>query len=191
MNKPNQKAGRNNKLFVAFVAIVFLGSMGGALLYSTGTSGTEAELPTSKIIGGATDAQKQRILFGSQSNPSDRYILLTLQMPGICDMDCSRAKMTLEQMVRTFDPAVYLSEVQSQSSSLDISILMESYRGKNELSVFNQTSVEDFICDNSVYRSNECIIRKMDLGASNVSENETEKTSSGGAAITGNSTGNA
>ncbi len=167
-----------NKAFVILVGLIFLGSMSGALLYSTGTSDSTVELPPSKTVQEISDAQKQRILFGSQENPADRYVLITLLLPKVCDLDCSRTKMIFGQIATAFDPAVYISEIQSQSQSLDVSIVMESYLGKKELPIFNQTAVEDFICENTVYRINECVIRKMDLGASD--GNETGRSGANG-----------
>ncbi len=176
-----KNANTGQRAFVIFVALIFLGSMGGALLYSTGTNNSAIELPASRITGEVSDAQKQRILFGSEADPYDRYVLITLVSPKTCDLDCNRAKMILQQMVTAFDPAVYVSEVQTESQSLEISILMESFSDKKELPLFNQTAVEDFICDNSIYRIDECVIRKMNLGVLNENENKKET-------ITGNST---
>lgn len=181
-NYPKGKDARN-KAFVILVALIFLGSMGGALLYSTGSSNTNVELPPSKNVQALSDAQKQRILFGSEENPADRYVLLTLLIPKVCDLDCSRTKMIFGQIITAFDPAVYVFEQQSDSQSLDVSILMESYLDKKELSQFNQTAVEDFICENTayLYRLDECVIRKMDLGASD--GNETGRSGANGTAI--------
>lgn len=191
MSHNNAKAAAGkNKIFVVIVALIFLGSMAGALLYSTGPSSNNAELPASKIIQGLSDAEKQRILFGTESNPSDRHVLITLTIPKICDMDCNRARNVLEQMVSAYDPAVYLAEVNSGSSSLDIQISTESYRGKNDFSGLNQTAVEDFICENSVYRLDECVIRKMEFGAFNGNETGNEKNETQRAAGSGNA-GNA
>ncbi len=175
--KSTGRKNTGNKVFVILVALVFLGSMGGAMLYSAGTSKNEAGLPASKTVQEISDIQKQRILFGAESKPLDRYVLITLSIPKVCDMDCNRAKRTLTQMVSAFEPAIYLSEVQSQSDSLEVSVLMESFRGKKELDAFNQTAVEDFICGNTVYRLHECVIRK-NFSAMNGNETEESKNES-------------
>ncbi|MBU4246265.1 MAG: hypothetical protein ABIF85_06280 [Nanoarchaeota archaeon] len=173
MNNTSQKNRNKNKIFVIFVALIFLGSMAGAMLYSTGDTKKAADLPASKIVSGLSDDQKQRILFGSQENPADRYVLITLNVPKICDPECNGIKQLMGQVLSAYDPAIYLSEVQSESASnLGVSVRMESYLDKKELSEFNLTGVEDFICSNTIYRIDECVLRKMDFGASN--ENKTE-----------------
>ena len=169
----NSKNGNKNKIFVIFVALIFLGSMAGALLYSTGTPQTFGELPASKITAGVSDAQKQLILFGSQTNPEDRYVLVTATIPKICDSQCSDSKRVLEQMVSAYAPAIYLSEIQSAAdSSLDVKVLMESYADKKEMSAFNASEVENFVCGNTIYLVNECVLRRMELGASNGNKTE-------------------
>ncbi len=177
MTYGNARNGNKNKVFVIFVALIFLGSMAGAMLYSTGDSKKAVDLPASKITSELSDAEKQRVLLGSDINPADRYVLVTLNIPKICDPECSNIKRTLEQIVSAYDPAIYLSEVQSESNaSLSVRVLMESYLDKKEIQEFNLTEVEDFICSNTVYRITKCVLRTMDFGASN--GNKTEKTES-------------
>jgi len=192
MKQNNSRTGNKNKIFVIFVALVFLGSMAGVMLYSTGDSNTSGKLPDSKITSKVSDIEKERILWGSQDTPEDRYVLVTLTTPKTCDLECANTKRTLEQMVSSYAPAFYLSEIQSGSDSLNVNVLMESYADKKELSAFNATQVEDFICANTIYLVNECVLRKMDFGASNGNKTEGNKTESSenqsqGAAAGGNS----
>ena len=185
MKQNNSRTGNKNKIFVIFVALVFLGSMAGVMLYSTGDSNTSGKLPDSKITSKVSDIEKERILWGSQDTPEDRYVLVTLTTPKTCDPECASTKRTLEQMVSAYAPAFYLSEIQSESDSLNVNVVMESYADKKELSAFNATQVEDFICANTIYLVNECVLRKMDFGASN--GNKTERNESQGTATEGTS----
>lgn len=181
MKNSTSKQSSSNRVFVILVALLFLGSMGGALLYSNGT-GTEtaaAGLPASKILQQITDAEKERVLFGSAENQYDLYVMLTLNIPKNCGIGCGQAKMAAEQMVSAFDPAVYLLEIQSESDSSDIGVLLESYKDKKNLEVFNQTAIEEFICGNAVYRLDKCVLREMDFG--NAYENKTQKNLTGNA----------
>lgn len=190
MNYNDSRNSNKNKVFVILVALIFLGSMAGAMLYSTGNEKTEAELPASKIVAGVPDAQKQRILFGSQDNPADRYVLITLNIPKICDQECNAIRRVMPQVVSAYAPAVYLSEVQPESDAeLGTGVLMEAYADKKELSVFNLTEVEDFICRNTVYRITECVLRTMDFGDSNGNKtgNKTEAKEGNGTAAGENS----
>ncbi len=191
MKEYHSRNGNKNKIFVIFVAVVFLGSMAGAMLYSTGDSKKAGELPASKITPKVSDAQKERILFGSETHPEDRYVLITITTPKICDFECANSKRTLEQMVSAYAPAFYLSEVQSESDSLNIGVLMESYADKKELQAFNVTEAEDFICANTVYLINECVLREMNFGASNgnkTESNESREIAAGGNSSASNST---
>lgn len=160
---------------VAFVALIFIGSMAGAMLYSAGDGSGTLELPKELIQTQLSDAQRQFIL-------SKGYVIIDAEIPSSCYLECAAAKRGLEQMVLALNPAAYLVEVPAQSAAFDIPVSMDSYRGKKALAAFNQTAAEDFICENTPFRIDGCVLRKMDFRKpeSNVSQKAAEGGVQGG-----------
>ena len=159
-----------NKIFVGIVAFIFIGSMAGALLYSTGDENTNPEIPAEHIITQLSDNQKQFMI-------SQGYIVIDAQIPNVCYLDCAGAKRALEQAATAYNPAVFVVEKTVQSGNDVIMVSIDSPRAKLNPTAFNQTEMDSFICENTPFRLDECVIRKIEFGREipleNVSSNST------------------
>lgn len=146
-----------NKIFVGIVAFIFIGSMAGALLYSTGDENKNPEIPTEHILTQLSDNQKQFMI-------SQGYIIIDAQIPNVCYLDCAGAKRALKQAATAYNPAVFVVEKTVQSDRDIIIVSADSFRGKMSPAAFNQTEIDAFICENTPFRLNECVLRKIDFG---------------------------
>lgn len=155
-----KNANSMNKMAAIFVALLFIGSMAGAMLYSEGADEKkEAAPPSELIVSQLSDAQRSAII-------SRGHVLIEASIPKACDFDCFEAKRVLEELVKTYNPAAYLLEKNTEGAG-GIKVSLESYMGKKPAEDFNTTAVEDFICNTRAFRINACVIRSIDFGGQN------------------------
>lgn len=145
MRKISKKKLNAFIILIIMFGTVFAFGVGGALL-SRNPSSKPLELPQEHILKEPLSEELESFLF------SRGYIIVKVN----CD-NCAIDLLSVESLVRKYDPYVYL--IEGTSSNTTVELL--GYREIDIIYSINTTQIEDFICDNTAVKFNSCVLRSI------------------------------
>ena len=137
----NRSEGRKWGILIILVMFILSG-VGAALLQKfnpvTTQQSTTAQLPREKILYELSEDERFQIL--AKGN-----ILIEIEFPANCT-ECAQMLSDFEVKTLEFSPVVYLLERQTGDNKSSIKI--SSYYSGKTLVGYNETEIEEFICEN-------------------------------------------
>ncbi len=104
------------------------------------------KIPEDRFLSEITENQK--LFIASQGN-----VVISLDCQ-VCGIESFR----LKDMTRKYSPFIFLVETHNNPGT---TIELFGFRGNETISIYNETEVEDFICDNVAVKFNSCILRSI------------------------------
>lgn len=157
MDAKQQKIERQKRIMAIFIAVIFVGSIGGLALYGTGPTSNGAKLPEQRILETPLDLQQKQLLFANYG----AYI--TANIPN-CGFECDSLLASFSELTSRYHPFVYLY---GSRASEEFLIIVEGFNGTrsfNDLGTFDMDTFEDVLCSNLHQNVPECKARKILLG---------------------------
>lgn len=109
-------------------------------------STNELEIPEEHILSEITERQK--LYLASRGN-----VVISLDCQ-VCGIESFR----LKDITRRYSPFIFFVETHNNPGT---TIELFGFRGNETLSIYNETGIEDFICDNVAVKFNSCILRSI------------------------------
>lgn len=146
------KRKTKNQLWVGLIAFIFIGSMFGLALNRSDIPQNPDEIPEEHILTKPLTEQQQYEII------SRGGVVLSLNAPENCGLECLEISRQLEGYANLFSPFLYVVKIEDAQN---FSVVVQGYKETRTLETFNSTAIEDTLCDNIPYRVEACILRKL------------------------------
>ncbi|MBW6451298.1 MAG: hypothetical protein K0B02_01030 [DPANN group archaeon] len=125
----------NGKFTLIVIAIFILSTVGSIMLSSPANTGTEIAYPESAVID-------RQFTQGEFTAIRQSGLVAIIFSSDICIENCDLMLMDLERTVQKYSPYVFMSRTYNASAP----ITLISYSAIEEFETFNQTVIDEVIC---------------------------------------------